>query len=435
MVDREALARIAPVYSVQLPNENKASDQRSSGRCWLFAFLNIVRKDIIRRLELTSDFELSQTHLFFYDKLERANYFLETIINTVDEPRDGRLVWHLLSDPMNDGGQWEMLAGLVAKYGIMPKAAWPEAWSSMSSGKMNALLLAVVRGAAQAIHRAADAHAGDSFATKAARGNAMRGVKSAAMLDVYRILVTCLGKPVTRFDWTYRTKSGEGFTRVEGLTPLGFLRDHAKFDVTQYVSLVNDPRNPYDRLLTVDYLNNMVGGAPVRYLNVSPAALKAAVRARLEAGHPVWFGCDVGKWFYRPAGVLDVDLFKSELVFGPGLDALDKRSRLLYAHSLMTHAMVFTACDVRGHEVRALRVENSWGSSTTDTAIGSNMASDGYLHMSAAWFDEYVYQVVVNKADVDPTLLAVLETDPIRLPAWDPMGSLAVTDVTPIMGE
>ena len=398
-------------YSHTVTDENKTANQKSSGRCWLFAYLNVVRRDIIKTHSLAPDFELSQTHLFFWDKVERCNYFLEQVIDTLDTPTDDRLLHHLLADPINDGGQWDMIVNLVNKYGLVPKEVYPEAWSSTASRKMNALLKAKLREFASVL-RTQGSPDDTSFAAVAARGNAARELKEGMMEELFRIITVHLGAPVESFDWKAVSKDKKTFTRHENLTPASFVDQFVTFDVNDYVSVINDPRNAYDALYTVDRLGNVVGGLPVRYINTDAETLKALVVDQIKADRPVWFGCDVGKEFHRADGLLSMDVFDYSAI-DTGLH-MDKATRVTYGQSLMTHAMVFTGVD---DKTGALRVENSWGS--------KDRAAEGYLSMSAAWFDEYTFQIVVPKSALPENLAATLSLDPVVLPPWDPMGALA----------
>ena len=389
-------------YSDKLETEGKITSQKASGRCWLFAGLNVMRQGMMKKYKLESDFELSQSYMFFWDKLEKCNYFLENIIDTRDEPLDGRLVQHLLSDPISDGGQWDMFVNLINKYGVCPKSAYPESHQSGASRPFCWLITVKLR----------------EYATKlraAAAGEDLGQMKETMLAEIYRILSITLGAPPTKFDWAFRNKDKE-FTRYTDLTPLAFYKEHVPFDVNQTVSLVNDPRNEYNRLMTVDRLGNVSGGAPVRYINVPIDVLKKYTIETIRDQEPVWFGCDVGKFLHRDTGFMDLAQFKYDLVYGTSF-GMSKKERLQYGESLMTHAMVFTGVDVAddGTLIKA-RVENSWS---------EDLGQKGWFAATGGWLDEYLYQVVIDRKRIPAELLAILEQDPIVLPAWDPMGSLA----------
>lgn len=408
-LSRAAVNQTDHTYS-HLIETPEATSQEKSGRCWLFAGLNTLRLAAMRKMNLES-FELSQAHLMFWDKLEKANFFLENIIETVDEPLDGRLVMWLLANALPDGGQWDMFVNLVEKYGVVPKSVMPETNSSGNSRPMNVLLIAKLREYAQVLREMHE---------RIASVKEMRQAKGEMMEEFYRMLSIHLGRPPSRFLWEWRDKDKE-FHRHGEITPTEFFEEYVGFDLDDTVCLIHAPTKdkPYRRLYTVQYLGNVVGGHAVRYLNVDIETLKKAAADMIVDGQAVWFGCDVGKMLERELGVLDLKVYDYELVYGTRFK-LDKAGRLDYGHSRMTHAMVFTGVDLddSGQPIK-WRVENSWG-----TKIGD----DGYMVMADSWFDEFLYEVLVSKKHLPPELLEVLDTEPVVLPPWDPMGALARSD-------
>jgi bleomycin hydrolase len=385
----------------------KATNQMKSGRCWLFAGLNRLRLDARKKMNLKK-FELSQTYLMFWDKLEKANFFLENVIETVEEPLDGRLMMWLLSAPLGDGGQWDMFVSLVKKYGVVPKAFMPETFSSSTSAVMNRTLTTKLRKSAAALR---SMHAGGVDA------EALREEKDALLADLYNMLVIHLGQPPQSFDWQWRDQDGE-FHRHGEISPQAFFKSYIGTDLDDLVCLINAPTEdkPFNRAYSVQYLGNVVGGQPVRYLNVDIETFRSCTQQSLVEGEAVWFGCDVAKLFNREKGILDLDVYDLESLYGTSLD-LDKAERLNYGESQMTHAMMLTGVNIDedGQPTR-WRVENSWGRAD---------ANKGFLVMSDAWFGEFMYEVAVSKRLLSPELLAALEGEPIVLPPWDPMGSLA----------
>jgi len=413
-------------YSIKVKNEGKATSQKSSGRCWIFACCNVLRNKLIKEYSLADDFELSQTFVFFYDKFERVNYFLEQIIGTKTEELDGRLVQHLLSNPKNDGGQWEMLVNVIRKYGICPKSVYDDAWSSTSSLRFNRYMTTKLREWACLLRKSAES--GKSVED-------LREMKQDFLVQAHRILMIHFGSPPEKFSWTYHnTKKDENsFHRMDNLTPLEFLEKCCNgFDIDGMVSLIHDPRNEYYKTYTVEALGNVVGERGSFYLNVPIEVLKEyAMKTLRDDKEPVWFGCDVGKSFNRDKQVMDDKQFDYELVFGAGANpSQNKEDRLRYGQSLMTHAMVFTGCDLpEGAKFPTKwRVENSWGSETGDK---------GYALMTDTWFDEYMYQVVVRASffDNDDRIKKALAGEPVILPAWDPMGALADEPVVDCFGR
>ncbi|KAI9357500.1 peptidase C1B, bleomycin hydrolase [Pilaira anomala] len=395
------------VFNVKLNLEGSATNQRSSGRCWIFAGTNVMRLAVINKYKLNDDFELSQSYLFFYDKLEKSNWFLENMIDLAHKDIDDRIVQYLLTDPVSDGGQYDMLVNVVEKYGVVPKSAFPETYSSSNSRRLNWLVTVKLREFAAQIRKSVEQ--GVSF-------QAVRFLKEKMLEDIYRILVISLGEPPSQFDWETNDKNGK-YIGIHHLTPKKFFREVVGYPIAETLSLINDPRNPINALYTVDRLGNVVGGKPIRYVNTSSDVQKQLAVNVLKSGNPVWFGCDVGQFSNNKIGAMDTKIYDYGLAFNVEFN-LTKEERLLYKESLMTHAMVFTGVhlDKDGHPVR-WRVENSWGAETN--------GDKGFWVMSDDWFSSFVYQIVLEKNDIPKKLVALLDTKPIVLPAYDPMGALA----------
>lgn len=393
-------------FSISL-EQGAVTNQKRSGRCWMFAALNCMRFQVIKKQNL-EDFELSQSYPLFYDKLEKANYFLESILDTLDEPTDGRLIAHLLAAPLNDGGQWDMLCSIVEKYGLVPKTAMPESVSSSATQEMVSYMTEKLREYACVLRKGHKA--GKSM-------EQLKKEKEAMMETVYRMLCISLGKPPRTFTFEYRDKDGN-FHREENLTPKAFYEKYVGLRLDDYVSVINAPTEdkPFYRSYTVQYLGNVKEGRPVKYVNLPIEEMKQAAIAQLKDGEPVWFGCDVGKRSFRDGGLMDTGIYDVETLFDTDFP-MTKAERLEYGQSLMTHAMVFQGVnlDENGKPDR-WRVENSWG---------EEAGKKGYFVMSDRWFDEYNYQVVVNKKYLSSKALEAYEKEPVRLNPWDPMGSLA----------
>jgi bleomycin hydrolase len=382
------------------------TNQKQTGRCWMFAGLNLLRFATRRVLEV-KEFEFSQNYLMFWDKLERANYFFESIIASADRDVDDRSVAFLLDQPLSDGGQWNMFISLVNKHGLVPKAFMPETDSSSNSRRMNGVLRTKLREGAR---RLRTAHA------RGASLGQLRDLKNEDLETVHRMLSIHLGTPPEQFIWQWRTSGGQ-FQRTETLTPREFAARFVDLPLDEYVCLVHDPRpaNPYGRTYTVDYLGNVVGGRRVTYLNVEMDLMKDVARQVLEDGEPVWFGCDVGKQMRRDMGLMDRDLYDLGAVYDTTF-GMDKAARLEYGETRMTHAMLFTGVDVLEGRTRRWRVENSWG---------SDPGQKGFFTMNDSWFDEYMFEIAARRNYLPDALQAALDTEPTVLPAWDPMGALA----------
>ncbi|KAJ6475258.1 peptidase C1B bleomycin hydrolase [Mycena vitilis] len=394
------------------------TSQKSSGRCWLFASTNVMRFDIMRKLKL-DDFQLSQSYLFFYDKLNKANFYLENSIALADRPLDDRVVNFLAGDLISDGGQWDMVVNLVENYGIVPQSVYPESTHSSLSGPLNALLKTKLREHALILRRAHANLRAQAFSQEAII-RALRLKKEDLMKEVYTIMTATLGVPPSpdeMFVWDYYDADGKP-GHWEG-TPKEYFKAFASkpYSPLDSFSLINDPRNEYSKLYTVDKLGNVVGGRAVLYVNTEIENMKSTVVKMIQAGVPVFFGCDVGKFSSSVDGIMDPALFEYENAFDITL-GLTKAERLQVNESAMTHAMVISAVhlDTDGNPVR-FKVENSWG---------PDAGNKGYFVMTSAWFDEFVYQVVVPRALAPKDLLKVYDGgDAVVLPCYDPMGALA----------
>ena len=400
---RDLVQEVDFTFSTKL-DEWKATNQKSSGRCWLFATLNLFRPGAMKKMNV-KEFEFSQAHIHFWDKFERSNHFLEAIIETSDRPVDDRTIHFLLSDPIGDGGQWNMAMNLIRKHGLVPKSAYPESNSSSSTRWMNSILKDMLRSSASEIRGIIESGGGEKEA---------RSHKESRMKDIWRVLCIHLGTPPESFDWQWRDKDKE-FHRRGKMTPQEFAEEFVDVDWEEYVCIVNDPRNEYYQTYTVDYLQNVSGGPPVVYLNVPSDEMKSITQEILEDGMPVWMGCDVGKQMDRKRGLWDANLFETNELYGVEY-GMAKADRLRYGQTMMTHAMLFTGVDVYEGRPRRWRVENSWG---------DDSGQKGFYTMNDNWYDEHMFEIASPKKYLTEKMLEGLETNPVVLEAWDPMGSLA----------
>ncbi|NMD38773.1 MAG: C1 family peptidase [Christensenellaceae bacterium] len=394
-------------YSINIETGD-ITNQMKSGRCWMFAALNVMRVEIMKKLNLES-FELSQAYPLFWDKLEKSNLFLENIIESLSLPLESREVGFLLKDPLGDGGQWDMFSGIVEKYGVVPKQFMPESFSSSNTRQMTKYLTLKLREFACVLRTANEE--GKSEAE-------LRSMKDDMLSIIYRMLCISLGEPPKSFTLEIRDKDKK-FIRLSELSPKEFFKEYVSINLNDYVSLINAPTTdkPYFNTYTVQYLGSVVGGAPVKYLNLPIENLKRAAIAQMEAGESVWFGCDVGQSSLMDDGVMSMDIFDVDELFDTQFP-LDKAQRLDYSESLMTHAMVLCGVNIDDDgKPNRWRVQNSWG---------KDRGVDGFYVMSDEWFNEYTYQVVVNKKYLTNEERKMFEKEPIVLKPWDPMGSLAI---------
>ncbi|MCI8600501.1 MAG: C1 family peptidase [Oscillospiraceae bacterium] len=384
----------------------EVTNQQASGRCWLFAATNVLREKIAKDKNLEK-FELSQSYLAFWDKFERANYFLESILETASLPADDRVVAHILTTGVHDGGQWDMFVNIVEKYGIVPKDVYDETYQSSHTGMMNSILNRSLKAAAVKLRGMVAAGASEAEIGKA---------KGEILDKVYGFLCSCYGEPPKTFDFEYVDKD-KAYHIERGCTPLGFYRDNIGDMLAKTVSIINAPTadKPYRKTFTVRFLGNVIGGKPVKHLNLPMEDFKKAIIAQLQAGKVVWFGSDVGKFGERVGGIWDDGTFNFELLTGLDLD-ISKEDSLNYWFSAMNHAMVITGVnlDENGNPTR-WKIENSWGEKSGEK---------GFYVCSDSWFDQYVYQAAVE-IEYLGELASLWAQEPVELDPWDPMGTLA----------
>lgn len=405
-LNKEVQRRHNYVFSEET-KRGKITDQKSSGRCWMFAALNTARVTTMDNLNI-ENFEYSQVYPFFFEKLERANFFLECILDCANQDRTSREVWHLLNDPIGDGGQWEMFAGMLRKYGAVPKEVMPETFNSSNTGQLNMILENKLREFAYVLRE---------LVAKGASKEEIKAKKEEQLYFVYNVLVKALGEPPVTFDYSYRDKD-DNFHRIENITPQEFFNKYSGMDVSDMVSFINSPTEdkPFNKTYTVKYLGSIAEEKPVKYLNIPIEDMKQIAINSIKDGYPVWFGCDVGKQSDNKLGIMDTDLFAYADTLGEDLK-LDKAQRLDYSVSLMTHAMVLVGVDLdKDGKPLTWKVENSWGKDTGD---------EGIFSMSDEWFNEYMYQITVPSRYVPEELLEQYKQETVVLEPWDPMGALA----------
>jgi len=406
-INWENFSKINHTHSNTIDKQLPVTNQKASGRCWGFAGLNLLRLGIVKKYNL-SNFEFSQNYFMFWDKLEKANYFLENILKTLDDHYDSRIMMHLLQAPVQDGGQWDMFVNLIEKYGVVPQSVMPETNHSSRSGMMNYFLTHKLREFAFILRKLNQ--------SKTKKIN-LRIKKEEMVSEIYSLLCMFLGNPPINFDWSIKDTNNK-FSRFTNIEPLNFYKKFTEIKLRDKVCLIHAPMSnkKMNELYTVDFLGNVVGGGIIKYANLKIEELKKATIKSIKNNEAVWFGCDVGKMFNRDLGIMDMDLYNYENLLNTNFK-MDKATRLEYGDSLMTHAMLFTGVDIKENKPQKWRVENSWGNKNGD---------QGYYLMSDNWFDEYNYEVVVDKKYLSKKILSIFDLEPKILEPWDPMGALAV---------
>ena len=393
-------------FNVDIKN-GEVTNQKQSGRCWMFASMNVLRNIVIKKFNL-ENFELSQSYTLFWDKLERCNYYMEAVIEKANEPLEDRVMDYLMSDLLSDGGQWDMFVNIVKKYGLVPKYAYPESQTSSATVQLNKYLCKILRKYTTELRDAVQ----NEGVKKA------RELKEEVLKDVYNVLTSTLGQMPEKFDVVLHDKDGK-LIEDKGMDAHSFFDKYIGVEIDQYISLINSPTEdkPFNQTYTIKYLGNIIEGKIVKHLNLPIEELKKAAVKQLKDGYPVWFGCDVGRSSVveDERAMLDTKAVDYESLFNVDLK-LSKEDALDYGYSLMTHAMTFTGVQMNGNEALRFKVENSWG---------EKFGYKGHFVMTYDWFDQYVYQVVVNKKYLTEKSRKDYEKEPKELKPWDPMGSLA----------
>lgn len=379
------------------------TNQKRSGRCWLFTGLNVLRSQMMARHNL-GELKLSQNYNFFYDQLEKANLFLQGIIDNAALPLDDKMVEWLMRHPLNDGGQFTGIADNISKYGIVPAEVMTESYSAENTTRLNNLISLKLREDALELRKM---HASGKS------GKDISKRKEQMLAEVYRMLALTLGEPPVEFTWTRKDKDGK-VVDTRTYTPQSFYKEYAGNDLqNDYVMLMNDPSRPYHRLYEIDYDRHTYDGSNWTYVNLPIEEIKQMAIASIKDSTMMYFSCDVGKFLDRDRGLLDPENFDYESLMGTTF-GMDKADRIRTFASASSHAMTLMAVDLDEQgRPKKWKVENSWGEG----------ANDGHLIMTDKWFDEYMFRLVVDKKYATPATLEILKQTPVKLPAWDPMFS------------
>ena len=454
IVNRELIQQHNRLFSNFIKIKTLPSNQKRSGRCWLFALCNMLRLKIIKEFKLPqpSDFELSQSFLFFYDVIEKSNFFLNQIVKFSDEEVNSRMNNIILSEPLSDGGNWNMILNIVNKYGVVPKTSFDESFTSENTHNLNFFLCNKLRDYAFAL-RNMEPKERPIFIEK-------------CMGEVYRIAVIFMGEPPSKITWQYVSKGK--YHVVKNITPQDFYKKYVSVNLDDYILLADNPIQKYYTNFTVDNFNNMKNGRDINYINVPCEEMKKIVKRSLDGGEALWFGCDVDKYLEKSKGILDIDMINYKNVFNTDI-SLNKKYRLMYMTSDITHAMLLrgydnqishvcnitnkskskskskkkpslkskkkvntkrgskakqkggakktikVVCNMKSNNpVSKYLVENSWGK----TNIDENLV------MTDKYFEEYCYIVAVPKKFVSKKIIEISKKKPKRLNLWDPFGYL-----------
>lgn len=402
-LNREIKIKISHLFSHTIDTRPRATDQKQSGRCWMFAALNCMRVATIREYDLSNSFEFSQNYLFFFDKLEKSNTFLSRMIDWADVPLDDSDMIDQLDNPIYDGGGWTMFCNLVKKYGVIPKTAMPESHHSKHSGLLNKILKYQLRQFTLILR---------DMAAKGATAKELNSRKNEMMAVIYRIIADNLGEPPTSFDWEYKTSSDKKLVRETGLTPLDFYENHIPYNLDDKVLIINFPheKTPYFQRYASYLGNNTTEGQTDVHLNLPYEKIVPSLIESIKDNEPVYFSCDVMKDFNYDDGAMDMKLYDYGLVFDTPF-SMTKAERILTRQSHSTHAMTICGVNLVHGKPNRWCVENSWG---TDS-------KGGYLTMSHHWFENFTYKFAIDKKYLPYEVQILSDQTPIEMSATDPI--------------
>ena len=379
------------------------TDQKSSGRCWMFTGMNVLRNKAIRQHNLPANFQFSQAYTFFYDQLEKSNLFLQAVIDTYKKPMTDQEVEWLFKNPIGDGGQFTGIANLVEKYGLVPSDIMPETYNTNNTSAISNLLSLKLREFGLELRSMA--------AQKGMTPANLNKRKTEMLSTIYRMLALTFGEPPTEFTWTQRNNKGEA-VETATYTPMSFYEKYAKTDFSQYYMVMNDPTREYYKVYEIQYDRHVYDGQNWKYINLPMSEIAPMCIASIKDSTMMYFSCDVGKFLNRENGFMDINNYDYGALMGTTF-GMNKEQRVSTFASGSSHAMTLCAVDLdaNGNPTKWM-VENSWGPS---------YGYQGFLIMTNDWFNEYMFRVVLEEKYIPANIKALLQQKPIMLPAWDPM--------------
>lgn len=401
-LNRELQGKIDHHFKYRV-NVKGITNQQSSGRCWMFTSMNVLRPSIMKKYNI-DHFDFSHNYTYFWDLFEKSNLFLENIIATSGKDMQDREVSEYFKAPVNDGGVWNLYYNVAQKYGVVPQEVMPETEHSNNTSQLTGILNEKLRLGGYTLRQ---------LAAEGSKTEALRKEKKEILKDVYRILVLCLGEPPREFTWRYKDKEGN-IQQLTHYTPLQFYQEITPSDYSpeNYIMIMNDPTREYYKIYEIQNYRNAQEGINWTYLNLPNEAIKKAALASIKNNEAMYASCDVGKQFQRESGILDPDMYDYETLFGVKLH-MDKKARILTRQSGSSHAMTLIGCDVNAEDQPIKwEFENSWGEKN---------GHKGYLTFTDKWFDEYMFRVVIHKKYLDEKSRNSLKQKPILLPVWDYM--------------
>lgn len=374
-------------------------NQGASRRCWIYSGLEILRKHMIEQYNI-EDFIFSSNYISFYDKLEKANFFIETMTELINRDIDDREIEFMLRKGIRDGGYWQNFVNLINKYGIVPEYVFPDTYSSSNTKELNELLSKYLRKFTIEIRK---------------NKNNINEIKEKTLQDVYNILCNCQGVPPNRFDFEFKDKNNK-YKIIKNITPLEFFNTYIKIDFEQYHDIINypSPNKPFNKTYTVKHLYNVLGYKENLFLNLNYTRLEEMIIQQLKNGDIVYFSCDNGKYMNNEKGIWNDKQYDYENLFQIDL-SLEKGEILDSRECYFGHTMVITGIELEDNRIKRFKIKNSWGKSETNS---------GYWIATPSWMKKYLYQIVIKEDYMLKDEIELLKTKPIELNIWDSLAEL-----------